>query len=213
MSKQKQALKALVKELGDDYRIRTIDFEPCPYRDFGNGFNVEVSGMYTSSMKKKATLYLWYGDNGPCSLMIKKVSDVPRDQIAAKVEELYDYSEKLLADGFDTSDKLYHMMYSQPTRVWNMAVKGGMNMLHKIYYGSMPKLTQRDAKMFSRGKYDCKLLLQKPNGMPVALSQCKDPDFPVWRIDYGFSTLIFKTYDEAIDYCKGRFLDLDGRMV
>ena len=55
-------IRALCKSLGVDYRVTTIDLERVIYRDFGNGFNVEISGMHTSSMKKKATIYLWYGD-------------------------------------------------------------------------------------------------------------------------------------------------------
>lgn len=105
MSKRDQALRSLVKELGADYCIRTIDGEPCPYRDFGNGFNVEVSGMHTSSMRKTANIYLWFSD------------------------------------------------------------------------------------------------------------ECIDPDYPFWRVEYGFSSLFFKTYGEAMAYCKGRFVDLDGKGV
>ena len=86
-------------------------------------------------------------------------------------------------------------------------------MLHKIFYGTKPKLTQRDAKIFSRGKFECKLLLQKTNGMPVAASQSNDPEYPFWRVDYGFSSLFFKTYGEAMAYCKDRFVDLDGKGV
>lgn len=63
MSKRDTMIRALCKSLGVDYRVTTIDLERVIYRDFGNGFNVEISGMYTSSMKKKATIYLWYGDN------------------------------------------------------------------------------------------------------------------------------------------------------
>ena len=62
MSKRDTMIRALCKSLGVDYRVTTIDLERVIYRDFGNGFNVEISGMHTSSMKKKATIYLWYGD-------------------------------------------------------------------------------------------------------------------------------------------------------
>jgi len=42
-------------------------------------------------------------------------------------------------------------------------------------------------------------------GNPVAISQSKDPDYPVWKVEYGSSCLVFATYDEAIAFCKGRF--------
>lgn len=38
------SLPELKKALGANYSIRTIDLEKCLYRDFGNGFNVEISG-------------------------------------------------------------------------------------------------------------------------------------------------------------------------
>ena len=53
MSKRDTMIRALCKSLGVDYRVTTIDLERVIYRDFGNGFNVEISGMHTSSMKKK----------------------------------------------------------------------------------------------------------------------------------------------------------------
>lgn len=52
MSKRDTMIRALCKSLGVDYRVTTIDLERVIYRDFGNGFNVEISGMHTSSMKK-----------------------------------------------------------------------------------------------------------------------------------------------------------------
>ena len=53
MSKRDTMIRALCKSLGVDYRVTTIDLERVIYRDFGNGFNVEISGMHTSSMKKR----------------------------------------------------------------------------------------------------------------------------------------------------------------
>ena len=56
MSKRDTMIRVLCKSLGDDYRVTTIDLERVIYRDFGNGFNVEISGVHTTSEKKKATL-------------------------------------------------------------------------------------------------------------------------------------------------------------
>lgn len=66
MENKPLTIRQLKKQLGDDYRIFTIDFERCLYRDFGNGLNVEISGVNTRRLGKKATLYLWYCTN-PCS--------------------------------------------------------------------------------------------------------------------------------------------------
>jgi hypothetical protein len=45
MDNKAPTINQLKKQLGPEYRIRTIDFERCLYRDFGNGFNVEISGV------------------------------------------------------------------------------------------------------------------------------------------------------------------------
>lgn len=83
-------------------------------------------------------------------------------------------------------------------------------MKRKFTYGVKPKFTVNDRKLFSRGNYECRFLLQNRKGEPVAVSQCKDPDFPVWKVEYGCSCMVFGSYDEAMAYCKGRFSDLDG---
>lgn len=45
------SLPELKKALGENYSIRTIDLEKCLYRDFGNGFNVEISGCSRANRK------------------------------------------------------------------------------------------------------------------------------------------------------------------
>ena len=57
MSKLDTVQRELCRKLGDEYRIMRIDYEKVIYRDFGNGFNVEISGTHTTSEKKKATIY------------------------------------------------------------------------------------------------------------------------------------------------------------
>ena len=64
MSKRDYSIRALAKKLGKDYRVTVIDLEPVVYRDFGNGFNVEISGLYTTSKLRKAIvphrlLHIW----------------------------------------------------------------------------------------------------------------------------------------------------------
>lgn len=83
----------------------------------------------------------------------------------------------------------------------------------KIYYGMEPNLSQKDRKMFYRGKYECKTLLKTGKGQPVVISQSKDTDFPSWKVEYGLSCVVFNTYDEALAFCKGRFYSLDGKAV
>lgn len=112
MAKQDTMQNALCRQLGKDYCIRTIDLERCIYRDFGNGFNVEVSGMHTSSTKKRATLYLWFGD-GSSAIIVRTVYNVEREAIGSVCDELLEYSEQLLADGYNDRQSLLHMKYPE----------------------------------------------------------------------------------------------------
>lgn len=86
-------------------------------------------------------------------------------------------------------------------------------MTYKIFFGSKPKLSQSDRQMFSRNGYSCKTLLQTQKGMPVGISKSTNPDFPVWKVEHGFSCLVFGSYEQAMEYCHGRFYDLDGKAV
>lgn len=90
-------MRQLCRELGPEYIIRELDLERVIYRDFGNGYNVEISGANTRSLKKCVTLYLWRGE----SRSIKSTRDVPQDQIHQRVEELRVFSESLTEADFD----------------------------------------------------------------------------------------------------------------
>lgn len=86
-------------------------------------------------------------------------------------------------------------------------------MTHRIFYGIDFKLTDYDKKMFSRKGYECKDLLQGRAGFPVVVSQKQDMDFPIWKVQYGFSCLVFPTYEDVMDFCRDRFTRLDGKAV
>ena len=105
------SLRELKRTLGADYRIRTIDWEKCLYRDFGNGFNVEVSGVSRANRKGSATLYLWFGERAHDCLIVKTVHDVGRgaEAIGEAVDDLCEYSNSLIAHGYDSRDKLFHL--------------------------------------------------------------------------------------------------------
>lgn len=208
MSKQDTIQRELCRKLGEEYRIVRIDLEKVIYRDFGNGFNVEISGTHTSRADKLATIYLWYGDRIDSCIIVKKIKNVAREDIHEVVEDLREYSNELLENGYDSRDKLFNHMY----KTWNCMNRGG-NMRNRFYYGIDMKLTNADKQMFSHGNYTCKELFQTRTGMPVAILQHNDPDFPVWKITYGFSCLVFGSYELALEYCKGKFRTLDGKVV
>ena len=97
---------ALCKSLGPDYHILCIDLERCIYRDFGNGFDVEISGTHTTSERKTATVYLWYV---PEKITVKRVSGVKRSEIGKVVDELYQFSQELLHKGITDRDTLWEI--------------------------------------------------------------------------------------------------------
>ena len=88
---------ALCKHLGPKYSIRYIDFERCIYRDFGNGFDVEI-----------AKIYLWFDAN----LIVTTVSNVNFDEIGEIVDELYELSCELSVGGKPTREYLMKLKES-----------------------------------------------------------------------------------------------------
>lgn len=95
-------MRKLCKSLGAKYSLRVIDFERVIYRDLGNGYDIEVSGMNTSSLKRKATIYLWKDKK----VIVRGLKGVPQDSIDKYVEELKTFAESLTEDDFD-SDGFY----------------------------------------------------------------------------------------------------------
>jgi len=89
-------IKELCKELGSEYCIRPIDQEQVIYRNFGNGYDLEISGMNTSSLRKKAVLYLWKDTNR----VVKEVTDVPQTDIGKWAEWLRQKTESWLPEDF-----------------------------------------------------------------------------------------------------------------
>jgi hypothetical protein len=102
-------LKNLQEEINSQYSIRVIDFEPCLYRDFGNGFNVEISGCNTRRRKTKATIYLWFGDKCGSCVLVKTLHDVERtaSAISNATETLFTLSQNLIKQGYNNYDMLW----------------------------------------------------------------------------------------------------------
>lgn len=63
MDEKQATIYELKKQLGSKYRILTIDLERCLYRDFSNGFNVEISGLNTKKRNRKVRFEnsMWVG--------------------------------------------------------------------------------------------------------------------------------------------------------
>ena len=106
-------IREMLRILGKDYCIKTIDMEKCLYRDFGNGFNVEISG--TGKRYRTFTIYLWFGTKYPDCIIAKTVKDVPKsaNELNKVVESLRDYAQELRSQGYDTRDKIFYLKNPQ----------------------------------------------------------------------------------------------------
>ncbi len=78
-------------------------------------------------------------------------------------------------------------------------------MRFRFFYGGTPHYTDTDRASFSRDGYECKALMADRRGAPVVISRSTDPDWPVWKVAYGFSCVFFSTYADAMAFCKSRF--------
>ena len=84
-------------------------------------------------------------------------------------------------------------------------------MRHKFFYGMEPGINNLSTKDFSQKDYECSLLFQTKRGAPVVVTRHKSLE--IWKVQNGFSTVFFGTKAEALAYCRGRFLDADGKAV
>ena len=90
-------LRRLLKELGTDYSIKTIDLEPCLYRDYGNGFDLEVSRA-GRKRNKTVDMYLWH-NKGARHIIVERRREVPKEDIHEVAEEL-----RVLSEGIDIEE-------------------------------------------------------------------------------------------------------------
>lgn len=75
-------------------------------------------------------------------------------------------------------------------------------------YSKKPALTDCKAQDYSNGAYECQFLMQTMKGQPVAIFHNTEMD--IWKVQYGFSTVFFGTYDEAMQFCRKRFCEIPG---
>lgn len=66
--------RVLLEKLGDKYEAKTIDYERCIYREFGD-YDVEVSGGHKSPARFR--IYVW--QRKPRLTIVEKYFDVPRN--------------------------------------------------------------------------------------------------------------------------------------
>lgn len=105
---KKTRIHLICEELGKPYRIKLIDWEDCIYRDFENGFDVEISGIYRSQPTHTIHAYLWKSEGAyiqitslPCKATAQSIREA--------VQSLYELSEKLIKAGAVTMESINRM--------------------------------------------------------------------------------------------------------
>lgn len=90
MSKIKRLLGELKQKYSRAYSIKTIDLERCLYFDFGNGYDVEISGANNRKRNHRLTIYLWKDKNR----IVDKVENV-----YPTAEDIHSVVESLCREG------------------------------------------------------------------------------------------------------------------
>ena len=73
-------------------------------------------------------------------------------------------------------------------------------MKFRIFHGGNPTFNKRD---FDTKDYECLNMYYNKKELPVALSKHRTRN--AWKVQFGFSTLIFDNYAEAVAYCESHF--------
>lgn len=97
----KNRLERIAEQLGPEYIVTNIDFEDVIYRDFGGGYDVEISGL---KHKPQATIYLW--DNG---LIVERRDKVKLEDIKGTVSELEEIATRRKEQKADIRTELESM--------------------------------------------------------------------------------------------------------
>ena len=77
-------------------------------------------------------------------------------------------------------------------------------MRYRIFYGGSPKYKETDKKDFDRGSYVCQKLMKTREGALAVISKNTDPGYPFWKVEHGYSCIVFASREEAMQYCRAR---------
>ena len=77
-----------------------------------------------------------------------------------------------------------------------------------IYDEDGDALCLMKASDFSDRNYEGIQLRKTKEGMPVIISQSRKTAPLMWKVSYGFSQIFFRTFDEAIEFCSSRGMDM-----
>ena len=76
----------LCDKCGNGYILKNIDFEQCIYKDFGNGYDIEISLVSKRGML--ASIYVWYKDVDGRYSVIKTIHEIHHNDLPIVVKEL-----------------------------------------------------------------------------------------------------------------------------
>lgn len=98
----------LLKVLGSEYELKVIDLEWVIYRNFNNGFDIEVSGI-DSYGSRKIFIFLW--QTKKYVRVLADIMYVPLNQIKEYVDWLYQLTLKLQRFDGDTLTDCFKHFY------------------------------------------------------------------------------------------------------
>lgn len=116
----------LCQELGPNYDLRVIDGELCIYRDFKNGFDLEISGTNSRKKTLKPNLYLWramgyfHPSKGRSVLRgysAKTLYEVPIDELSEALAEM-EQTANFLASITDEGERWKEVNKPEYSRYW-----------------------------------------------------------------------------------------------
>ena len=78
-SKRDRYISELCEKCGKNYTLKTIDFERCIYKNFGNGYDMEIS--LASSRHERASIYIWHKELSGGYRVVESHHDIPHNEL------------------------------------------------------------------------------------------------------------------------------------
>ena len=66
---------------------------------------------------------------------------------------------------------------------------------------------------FSNDRYDGVELRRTQKGLSVVIMHCKRDDPMRWMVQYGFSSVFFNTFADAVEFCNSRGMEIMKEQV
>ena len=86
LSPSSKYIVELCDKCGQGYILKNIDFEQCVYKDFGNGYDVEISLVSKRGML--ASIYVWHKDIDGRYSVVKTMHEVHHTDLPVVLQEI-----------------------------------------------------------------------------------------------------------------------------